>query len=562
VLIDLPSAELVERGQIGLNKFAEALEESGRDRFAALLADRPGLADELVALFAGSDFVSATAIRRPSVFLEFLDRRDYEVAFSDAVLDALMDEWLEPAGDFEALSRAVRVVRQLAQVHIIWRDFLRGDYEETVHATTRLADRLIGFCLGRLHGWLVERMGEPRSADDTTAQQMVVFALGKLGAEELNLSSDVDLIFAYPEPGQLRGSEQTNQAFFLRLAQQLVQVLDNVTADGFAFRVDMRLRPYGDSGALVLHFPALERYYEEQGRGWERYALIRARVCAGDRDAGAELLASLRPFVYRRYLDFGSLEALREMRARVDRERRAASMAHNIKLGPGGIRDVEFVVQMHQLTWGGRHPELQVARTLEAIRSLTVLALFSVDEAATLAEGYVFLRDAEHKLQGFDDAQTQLLPDGEPNQARLAWLMGSADYSSFVARLDVHRDGVAAIFRKLVDHGDSEGSAEQGAADQSSGDQGSADQWQHIWTDAGSDPTETEVFPTRLEPGAEAQIMDSLRRLRAARDKPAVGQEGRDRLDAIMPKLMECAFAGDSPVVSGVAALGLPGAAR
>jgi glutamate-ammonia-ligase adenylyltransferase len=128
--------------------------------------------------------------------------------------------------------------------------------------------------------------------------------------------------------------------------------------------------------------------------------------------------------------------------------------------------------------------------------------------------------------------------------------MGSADYSSFVARLDVHRDGVAAIFRKLVDHGDSEGSAEQGAADQSSGDQGSADQWQHIWTDAGSDPTETEVFPTRLEPGAEAQIMDSLRRLRAARDKPAVGQEGRDRLDAIMPKLMECAFAGDSPVVA------------
>lgn len=524
---DLPG-QLAEVGRRGIARFEEALDTEGRERLRRLRSDEH-VEGQLNALFGTSDYVAGLAAIRGSEFLGFLEQRPFETPFAAKVLDELVRTFLTPTTTPAELTVGLRRVRGIAQAHIIGRDFLVGDYSETVAATTMLADRLIDFSLERLHEWLVEQMGRPMAADGSAGQRMVVFALGKLGAGELNLSSDVDLVFAYPEAGRLQGSEKTNQAFFLRLGQQLVQVLDNVTGDGFAFRVDMRLRPYGESGALVFSFPALERYYEEQGRGWERYALIRARVCAGDRDAGDRLLATLRPFVYRRYLDFGAIDALRDMRQRVDRERSAAEQKDDVKLGPGGIRDVEFVVQMNQLTWGGRHPELRVARTLDALHRLAGLELLPGAACRALEEGYVFLRDVEHKLQGIDDAQTQRLPTGTRDRDRLAWLMGFADYPDFLSVLDAHRKQVAAVFANMV-HGDPDEAADT--------------EWCRLW---GANP---DAFAEGLEalgmtdPEAGAA---SLRRLREARDKPSVGREGRARLDALMPRLLECASRGSAP---------------
>ena len=188
--------------------------------------------------------------------------------------------------------------------------------------------------------------------------------MGKLGAHELNLSSDIDLIFGYPEGGETEGAKRAldNQEFFIRLGQKLIKALDAITVDGFAFRVDMRLRPYGSSGALVLSFNALEQYYQDQGRDWERYAMIKARVVGGDQQAGAQLLKMLRPFVYRRYLDFSAIEALRSMKQLIQQEVRRKGMTENVKLGSGGIREVEFIAQAFQLIHGGRDLSLQQRR--------------------------------------------------------------------------------------------------------------------------------------------------------------------------------------------------------
>ena len=198
-------------------------------------------------------------------------------------------------------------------------------------------------------------------------------------------------------------------------------MLDTITVDGFVFRVDMRLRPYGDSGALVLHFDAIERYYEEQGRDWERYAWIRARACAGDRDAGRRLIDDLRPFVFRRYLDFGAIQSLREMKSRIDSERSRSAMRDDVKLGPGGIREVEFVAQMHQLIWAGRQPCAAMQRRGRDVARARVTQVDAARAKPTgLATAYRFLRNVEHRLQAIADEQTQLLPATPLDQARVA----------------------------------------------------------------------------------------------------------------------------------------------
>ena len=236
----------------------------------------------------------------------------------------------------------------------------------------------------------------------------------------------------------------------MRLGQKLIQVIDTITVDGFVFRVDMRLRPYGDSGALVLSFDAIERYYEEQGRDWERYAWIRARPCAGDVESGRRLIEDLKPFVFRRYLDFGAIQALREMKGRIDAERSRSAMRNDVKLGPGGIREVEFTAQMHQLIWAGRQPALQCTGVVETLDALARQKLLSQEQARQLGGAYRFLRNVEHRLQAIRDEQTQLLPTSALDRARVATGMGFADYETFVAALDSHRDVVSRAFESLI----------------------------------------------------------------------------------------------------------------
>ena len=306
---------------------------------------------------AASDFFSEHALRDPAMFLALASSGELDRSFAPGELCGQMGEAVEQAGTDDELGRELRRQRTRQQIRIIWRDLTRqADLIETCRDLSDMADASID----QAYRWLYQRhcqqFGTPTGHRSGEPQHMVILGMGKLGAVELNLSSDIDLIFAYPEGGETVGAKRPldNQEFFIRLGQRLIKALDPMTVDGFVFRVDMRLRPYGSSGALVLSFNALEQYYQDQGRDWERYAMIKARVVAGDQVMGAQLLDLLRPFVYRRYLDFSAIEALRTMKQLIQQEVRRKGMADNIKLGAGGIREVEFIAQAFQLIHGGR----------------------------------------------------------------------------------------------------------------------------------------------------------------------------------------------------------------
>ncbi len=504
----------------------ERLDSATDARVSAWLAAEPGDMRELARTFALSEFAETVALADPDAFVAFLEAHAYRHAPpGDPVGDRL-----GVVEDVDALKNLLRRLRNAAMLHVIWRDLNgRSDLAETTRSLTRLADRLIDAAVTKLHEWAVATDGEPIGRDTSEPQQLVVIALGKLGAGELNLSSDVDLIFAYPEPGETRTGKRTNQQFFMRLGQKLINVLDTITVDGFVFRVDMRLRPYGDSGALVLHFDAIERYYEEQGRDWERYAWIRARTCAGDFVSGRRLIEDLKPFVFRRYLDFGAIQSLREMKSRIDSERSRSAMRDDVKLGPGGIREVEFVAQMHQLIWAGRQPALQCTGVVETLHALASHKLMARAQADRLATAYRFLRNVEHRLQAIRDEQTQLLPDTPLDRARVAAGMGFADFVQFGNALAEQREIVARAFESVI---------QADAAD-------AVDAWQPAWLAGDVEAMATELAAAGF--GSTHDVAALIERLCTTRDRPWVGGEGRARLDALIPKLLGEAQASARP---------------
>ena len=477
-----------------------------------------------------SEFVGDVALANPDWFFEFLLQNQGGTKHQlQGYLAELEHENPAPtAGASDALSSLRRKLIQLrnrCMVFIIWRDLNQlSDLDETTCAMSQLADCLINYALAYLYEESCQLRGVPIGAVSGQPQKLVVLALGKLGGFELNLSSDVDLVFAYPEAGVCKGSSVPNQSFFLELAQNLIKVLDHTAVDGFVFRVDMRLRPYGESGALVSSFNAMEVYYSRQGREWERYAWVKVRACAGDVCAGAEIINTLRPFVYRRYLDFGSIESLRIMKARMDRVGRnhktGQELKRNLKLGPGGIRDIEFIVQLQQLIWGGRYPELQLNGFMPAMQELINLKLLERDTADRLREAYVFLRRSEHVLQAIGDKQTQLLPDNLVDQERLAVALGFANYEQYLVEEKQYRDFVQGELQ----HEAEEEEAYTGL-------------WESLWH-TGDQNTLEPYFDAGA--GASTQAMHQLKRLKASRDQPRVGGRGQQRLDALMPHLLSC----------------------
>ena len=398
----------------------------------AWLASAQGLSDEDIATaISRSLFLRRTLEQHPEQVRAMLHSRPLT---EPTTPDYLVGRWQEHRSQVDgepALHKALRRFRMESQFRIIWRDLMRwADLAETMAATSAFADTCIDGALDWLYHDACEQYGTPRGADPLTGQdadqRMVVLGMGKLGGRELNVSSDIDLIFAFPGKGETVGGRRSldNQQFFVRLGQRLIQALDQITADGFVFRVDMRLRPYGQSGALALSFAALETYYQDQGRDWERYAMVKARVVAGDQRAGQVLMDSLRPFVYRKYIDFSAFESLRSMKAMISREVRRKGLENNIKLGSGGIREIEFVVQAFQLIRGGRDRELQQRELLGILKELEALELLPSSVVRELREAYIFLRNLEHALQGMEDKQTQLLPEDELARARVAAIMG------------------------------------------------------------------------------------------------------------------------------------------
>jgi len=352
---------------------------------------------------------------------------DFERAAGQAFSAAEMGEALHGfhADDETAFKRRLRRLRERVLLRTMARDLEgRADLAEVCLAMSELADSSLRASLE----WLGER-------------ELIVVAMGKLGGRELNVSSDIDLVFVHPDGADPERLERTGR--------KLIALLNDVTEDGFAFRVDMRLRPYGDSGALVSSFDALEAYFVAQGREWERYAWIKARAVSGSAADQKALQAIVRPFVYRKYLDYGTLEAMRRLHAEVRRDVARRELADHVKLGPGGIREIEFIVQALQLIRGGRDPELTVQPTLSALELLSRKRHLPDAAARDLAAAYVYLRNIEHRLQYLDDAQTHELPVGAEDRATLARMAGHGDWSALQATLNAHREAVTRHFQSV-----------------------------------------------------------------------------------------------------------------
>ena len=375
-----------------------------------------------------------------------------EIAAPAALDQATLQAWLAEAPLTEDnLKPVLRRLKQRSMMRIASRDLAGlADLAEVIESMSLLADMAVATALEVIEAGLVARYGEPRNATGER-QQLIVVGMGKLGGRELNVSSDIDLIFVYPEDGDTDGTRSiSNFEFFSRVGRGLINALADITDNGQVFRVDMRLRPNGDSGPLVCSFDMLENYFYTQGREWERYAWIKARPMTPASGARWEDLEAIRcSFVFRKYLDFGAINAMRDLHAQIRREVARKDKANNVKLGPGGIREIEFMAQVFQLIRGGRDRALQIKPTLDVLKLLVDRDQFELESVVQLSSAYRFLRRLEHRLQYLDDAQTHALPDNPDDQQRVALAMGFANYEALLMELDDHRQNVARHFESV-----------------------------------------------------------------------------------------------------------------
>jgi glutamate-ammonia-ligase adenylyltransferase len=440
----------------------------------------------------------------------------------------------EAPGSEESLKRTLRRLRQRVMATLIVRD-IEGvaPLSEVVESMTQLADVTTNFALDFVHRQLSELFGEPLDSRGQP-QRLLVIGMGKLGGRELNVSSDVDYIFVYPEEGQTSGRRRIdNYDFFLRLGKRLIGALGEPTGDGQVFRVDMRLRPNGDSGALVGSLGSLENYFITQGREWERYAWIKARVMNEGVNLQPEWVDGLqeicRPFVFRKYLDFGAINAMRELHAQIRREVARKDMAEHIKLGPGGIREIEFIAQVFQLIRGGREPALQARPTLQILALLAERRLLPADSERELAVAYEFLRRLEHRLQYVNDAQTHRLPTGDDERLQIARSLGFADWSALLTVLDTHRSAVGRHFEQVF-------------SDPEEGRHPLAALWDGPV--GGDDPLERLSTLGFRQPQAMLERLQGFRQSSRYLQLPA---SNRERLDALGPRLIDAAAATPMP---------------
>ena len=482
-------------------------------------------------VWACSRFVTRWCIQHPEDWAAlaaggWLSEQPPEQPVAERLREALAE-----CEDDAAVMRTLRVFRNREMVRIAWRDIAGvAPLEQTLEALSALADACIDAALDYAHTSLAKKYGEPCSREGEP-QRLVVVGMGKLGGRELNFSSDIDLILSFPEPGQTDGERcLDNEVFFTRVGQKLVSLLNERTGDGFVFRVDTRLRPFGDSGPLVLSFASMEAYYETHGRAWERYALIKARPVAGDLEQGEALMTLLRPFVYRRYLDYGSIESLRELKQMIEREVKRKGLEHNIKLGRGGIREVEFIGQVFQLIRGGHDRGMQIRRIIPVIQRLGERGLLAAHMVQHLDAAYRFLRRVENRLQQLDDQQVHELPDDPPEQARLAFGSGCTDWDTLASELRVHREHVAQEFSQVFE------------SPQTEEDNGEDQDLLSLWEQSLDQDRALEVL---TEAGMQAPE-ESLRRLQALHDSGLyrnLTETARSRLARLMPLLIGAAGA-------------------
>ncbi|BDX07379.1 glutamate-ammonia-ligase adenylyltransferase [Planctobacterium marinum] len=470
--------------------------------------------------FSLSDFVARQLLHHPQ-WIEACVDADLSVNFYEELAEQLKD-----VTDEASFHRALRHFRHKAMVSIALADVLNlQSIESSLNQVSRLADALIMQAYQWLYRQFCTKYATPMV--NGKALPMLIIGMGKLGGKELNFSSDIDLIFSYPENGELhyRNKSMEFQQFFTKLAQKLIAALHQTSVDGQVFRVDMRLRPFGESGPLVASFGALETYYEQQGREWERYAMVKGRVLNPRSEFSEELQTILRPFVYRRYIDFSVLESLRKMKQLIRQEVRRRNLTANIKLGSGGIREIEFIVQSIQLTRGGREPALQERHLLSLLNTFQMQQTLPLQDVEILQSAYLFLRKLEHCLQQFDDQQTQELPDDELSRARLAWIMGCENWTALVTQINHIMASVAEQFDAQIGESPEDEEEQQTPLN---------DLW-HL------DLAQDEALQLLSELGDLAETEKLYQQIIFYKQeflKKPIGARGRESLDLLMPRLL------------------------
>ncbi|HCN17630.1 MULTISPECIES: bifunctional [glutamate--ammonia ligase]-adenylyl-L-tyrosine phosphorylase/[glutamate--ammonia-ligase] adenylyltransferase [Psychrobacter] len=389
-----------------------------------------------------------------------LDQTLTRQQIDDLIQDYTLDENYQLADEAKVMS-GLRHLRMLLMMRWIWQDALQMiALEQLTDELSEFADGCISFAKDYTYRHLIKKYGEPtfiNAQGNVQIDDMAIMAMGKLGAQELNLSSDIDLIFVHQARGETNGNKDEgtrsidNKRFMTRLGQGIIKLLDNKTADGFVFRVDMRLRPWGDGSDLAIHLSALQKYFALHGRAWERFAWLKARVVGQvEQPFYDELQALIKPFVFRYYVDYSAFSALREMKSLIQNQVAQREDLDNIKLGAGGIRDIEFIVQAFQLIYGGRHPQLQIKSCLQSMQVLYELGYLELSTFEQLQSAYRFLRRLEHAIQAINDQQTQRLPHDPHWQHNLALTLGFDDWDALLSRLNHHRDTVNDPFERMV----------------------------------------------------------------------------------------------------------------
>ncbi|MBU1056608.1 MAG: bifunctional [glutamate--ammonia ligase]-adenylyl-L-tyrosine phosphorylase/[glutamate--ammonia-ligase] adenylyltransferase [Proteobacteria bacterium] len=534
--INIPE-ELLPDLNSRLDSFHSTFYQTGID-----IKNDPETYFELKLIFALSDFVAKACTRTPYILVDLLGTGDLNRSYNGEeyaknLLNLLSDTKSDPD-----IGSILKIYRCREMLRIAWRDLSgAADFSETVNDLSIFADSCIDAALSRLYEGMKSEFGTPLNLKGQP-QRLVVIAMGKLGGYELNFSSDVDLVFAYPERGETKGGEKiiSNEEFFVRLCRRLITIIGATGSEGMVFRVDLRLRPYGENGPIVMDFDSMEDYYQEQGRDWERYALIKARIVAGDKTAGKILLERLKPFVYRRYLDFGAIDSLRDMKKKIDLQVRQKEMKDNIKLGPGGIREIEFFAQIFQLIRGGVIPVLQERKVIKVLKILSEKNYIPEDTLNELEHAYYFLRIAENHLQEFSDNQTHDLPQDSVSEIRMAVSMGFSDKKAFHAELDRHRKNVHRHFGSLLDTG------ENGAVNN---EDNIENQLFDVWQ-----------FPDRKENNISIltsagykrpdEVINLLMHFQNDNSTRTLSGSGRQKLDKLLPLILKETGMSDEPFVA------------
>lgn len=486
----------------------------------SVLQRNPLARPQFAKLITLSDYAVEVICRLPEAFLlqinngEFWQQRslsEYQCKLQSRFVHK------EPnALEAACVARELRLYRAEEMLRLIWRDQNRlATLKNLTHELSFLAEACLQCAVDFHYQLLCNEWGMPCDGDGQPIR-LTIIGMGKLGAYELNLSSDIDLIFSYRAAGQLPtvDSHKSHQEFFVTLAQRLIKTIDEQTEDGFVFRVDMRLRPYGDSGALVHSYSALEDYYQTQGRDWERYAMIKGRVVVGDADDSKALMRLLKPFVYRRYIDFSVFDSLRSMKEMIVGEVRRKGLHDDIKLGAGGIREVEFIAQVFQLVHGGRDRNLQQRELVAVYDNLAQRAMLPREIVGELLDSYEFLRNTEHALQAQRDQQTQRLPSNNIDQLRIAWAMGFERWADFSEALSRHRENVRLHFSAVMG----------GDTNAQSSTVLSESEWAHlIEDDARAERSSVRSLCAKFKFGSKVASLQPV---------------ARSRLDKVMPLLM------------------------